>query len=225
MTSRLPHCPGHPPAWVGNPGQELLGNTGSPTRTPLPLLLRADFRIATGIHLLGWKIQVKNSGKQRFSKKNSSPSAMTSRLPHCHGHPPAWVENARQELRVTQVLQQELLSLCYDQQTSALPQASTCLGGKSRSTTPGKHRFSNKNSSPSAMTSRLPHCHGHPPAWVENPRQEIRETQVLQQELLSLCYDEQTSALPRASTCLGGKSRSRTQENTGSPTRTPLPLL
>ena len=188
---------------------------------------------------------------------------MTSRLPHCHGHPLAWVENPRQELRETQVLQQELLSLCYDEQTSALPRASTCLGGKSTLRTPGKHMFSNKNSSPSAMTSRLPHCHGHPPAWVENPGQELRETQVLQQELLSLCYDEQTSALPRASTCLGGKSTSRTPGrhrfsnknsspsamtsrrphcrrhppawvgnpgqqllgNTGSPTRTPLPLL
>ena len=28
------------------------------------------------------------------------------------------------------------------------------------------YRFSNKNSSPSAMTSKLPHCRGHPPAWV-----------------------------------------------------------
>ena len=55
-----------------------------------------------------------------------------------------------------QVLQQELLSLCYDEQTSALPRASTCLGGKSESRTLGKHRFSNKNSSPSAMTSRHP---------------------------------------------------------------------
>ena len=170
-------------------------------------------------------MHVKNSGKYRFSNKNSSTSAMTSRLPHCPGHPPAWVENARQELREIQVLQQELLYLCYDEQTSALPRASTCLGGKSRSRTPGKHRFSNKNSSPSAMTSRLPHCHGHPPAWVENARQELREIQVLQQELLYLCYDEQTSALPRASTCLGGKCTSRTQGNTGSPTRTPLPLL
>ena len=49
------------------------------------------------------------------------------------------------------VLQQELLSLCYDEQTSALPRASTCLGGKSRSRTPGKYTFSNKNSSPSTM--------------------------------------------------------------------------
>ena len=135
---------------------------------------------------------------------------MTSRLPHCHGHRPAWVENAHQEVREIQVLQQELLSLYYDEQTSALPRASTCLGGKSTSRTPGKHTFSNKNSSPSAMTSRLPHCRGHPPAYVRNPGQELRETQVLQQELLSLCYDEQTSALPQASTCLGGKSRSRT---------------
>ena len=110
-----------------------------------------------------------------------------------------------------QVLQQELLSLCYDEQTSALPRASTYLGGKSRSRTPKKHGFSNKNSSPSAMTRRLPHCHGDPPAWVEHPGQELREIKVLQQELLSLCYDEQTSALPRASTCLGGTSRSRTQ--------------
>ena len=38
MTSGLPHCRGHPPTWVGNPGQEFLGNTGSPTRTPLALL-------------------------------------------------------------------------------------------------------------------------------------------------------------------------------------------
>ena len=170
-------------------------------------------------------MHVKNSGKYRFSNKNSSTSAMTSRLPHCPGHPPAWVENARQELREIQVLQQELLYLCNDEQTSALPRASTCLGGKSRSRTPGKHRFSNKNSSPSAMTSILPHCHGHPPAWVENARQELREIQVLQQELLYLCYDEQTSALPRASTWLGGKCTSRTQGNIGSPTRTPLPLL
>ena len=40
-----------------------------------------------------------------------------------------------------QVLQQELLSLCYDEQTSALPRASTCLGGKSRSRTPRKYRW------------------------------------------------------------------------------------
>ena len=174
---------------------------------------------------LSGKSTSRTPGKYRFSNKNSSPSAMTSRLPHCHGHPPAWVENPSQELREIQVLQQELLSLCYDEQTSALPRASTCLGEKSTSRTPGKHRFSNKNSSPSAMTSRLPHCHGHPPACVGNPGQELRKTQVLQQELLSLCYDEQTSALPRASTCLGGKSGSRTEGNTGSPTRTPVPLL
>ena len=68
------------------------------------------------------------------------------------------------------VLQQELLSLCYDEQTSGLPRASTCLGGKSRSRTPGKYRFSNKNSSPSAVTSRLAHCRRHPLAWVGSSR-------------------------------------------------------
>ena len=188
MTSRLPHCHGHPPAWVETPGQELreiqvlqqelLSLCYDEQTSALP-------RASTCV---GGKSTSRTPGKYRFSNKNSSPSAMTSRLPHCHGHPPAWVENPGQELREIQVLQQELLSLCYDEQTSALPRVSTCLGGKSRSRTPGKHRFSNKNSSPSAMTSRLPHCHGHPPAWVENPRQEI----------------------------LG---------NTGSPIRTPLPLL
>ena len=225
MTSRLPHCHGHPPAWVENARQEL-----KVTQVLQQELLSLCYDQQTSAlpqasTCLGGKSRSTTPRKHRFSNKNSSPSAMTSRLPHCHGHPPAWVENPRQELRETQVLQQELLSLCYDEQTSALPRASTCLGGKSTSRTPGKHRFSNKNSSPSAMTSRLPHCRRHPPAWVENPGQELRKTQVLQQELLSLCYDEQTSALPRASTCLGGKSRSRTQGNTGSPTRTPLPLL
>ena len=225
MTSRLPHCHGHPPAWVENARQELREIHILQQELLSLCYDEQTSAVPRASTCLGGKSRSRTPGKQRFSNKNSSPSAMTSRLPHCHGHPPAWVENPGQELRETQVLQQELLSLCYDQQTSALPQASTCLGGKSRSTTPGKHRFSNKNSSPSAMTSRLPHCHGHPPARVENPRQELRETQVLQQELLSLCYDEQTSALPRASTCLGGKSTSRTQGNTGSPTRTPLPLL
>ena len=56
-------------------------------------------------------------------------------------------------LGYVRVLQQELLSLCYDKQTFALPQISTCLGGKSRSNTPGTYRFSNRNSSPSTMTS------------------------------------------------------------------------
>ena len=78
-------------------------------------------------------------------------------------HLPRWEIQVKNSWE-TQVLQQELLSLCYDEQTSALKRASTCLGGKSTSRTPGKHRFSNKNSSPSAMTSRLLHCHGHPPA-------------------------------------------------------------
>ena len=101
---------------------------------------------------------------------------MTSRLPHCRGHPLAWVGNLRQELLGLHVLQQELLSLYYDKQTSALPRASTCLGGKSRSGTLGKYRFSNKNSSPSAMMSRHPqycghpHCRGHPPALVGSSR-------------------------------------------------------
>ena len=44
------------------------------------------------------------------------------------------------------------------------------------------YRFSNKNSSPSAMTSRLPHCRGHPPALVGNLGQELLGLQVLQQE-------------------------------------------
>ena len=52
--------------------------------------------------------------------------------------------------RHIQVLEQELLSLCCDEQTSALLRASTYLGGKSRSGTLGKYRFSNKNSAPSA---------------------------------------------------------------------------
>ena len=72
-----------------------------------------------------------------------------------------------------QVLKQELLSLCYDEQTSTLPRASTCLGGKSGSRTPGKYRLSNNNSSPFAMTSKHPHCRGHPPAWVGNLGQEL----------------------------------------------------
>ena len=216
MTSRLPHCHGHPPAWVKNPRQELreievlqqelLSLCYDEQTSALP-------RAST---CLGGKSKSRTTGKYRFSNKNSSPSAMTSRPPHCHGHPPAWVKNPRQELREIEVLQQELLSLCYDEQTSALPRASTCLGGKSTSGTTGKYRFSNKNSSPSAMTSRLPHCHGHPPAWMENPGQVL---------LRNTGSPEQTSALPRASTCLGGKSGSRTQGNTGSPTRTPLPPL
>ena len=80
--------------------------------------------------------------------------------------------------RYVRVLQQELLSLCYDEhasailRASALPRASTCLGGKSRSRTPWKYRFSNKNSSPSAMMSRHLHCRGHPPAWVGDLGQE-----------------------------------------------------
>ena len=49
-----------------------------------------------------------------------------------------------------QVLQQELL-------------------GNASTPTP---RFSNKNSSPSAMTSRHPHCRRHPRALVGNPGQE-----------------------------------------------------
>ena len=210
---------------MGNPGQEL-GKTQVLQQELLSLCYdEQTSALPRASTCLDGKSRSRTPGKHTFSNKNSSPFAMTSRLPHCRGDPPAWVGNPGQELRKTQVLQQELLSLCYDEQTSALPRASTCLGGKSTSRTPGKHTFSNKNSSPSAMTSRLPHCRGHPPAYVGNPGQELRETQVLQQELLSLCYDERTSALPRGSTCLGGKSRSRTQENTGSPTRTPLPLL
>ena len=52
----------------------------------------------------------------------------------------------------------------------------TCLGGKSRSRTPRKYKFSNKNSSPFAMTSRHPqycghpHCCRHPLAWVGSSR-------------------------------------------------------
>ena len=70
-----------------------------------------------------------------------------------------------QRFRIAVRIRQEPLYLCYREQASALlrvsgptlPQACICLGGKSTSRTPRKCRFCNKNSCPSAITSRHPH--------------------------------------------------------------------